>query len=160
MRRLGVPESLACHLDLHRQSLVRVETRWHGEQMLQASQQKSGRDEQHQCERHLNHDKRASRQLMAARDAHRLLRRAAWHGRTEAVECGQEADEQADHRRQSRGEGKHRPVDDDCAAAGQLGRAERHQRVHRRVRENDSKGAADCREQQRFGKQLADDPRP
>ena len=81
--------------------------------MLQASQQETGRDEQDQGERHLNDDKRTARELMSARDAHRMLWRAAGDAGIEAVACGQQADEQADQRRQAGGECQDRLVDSD-----------------------------------------------
>ena len=85
--------------------------------MLQASQQEAGRDEQDQRERHLNDDERTAGELMAARDAHRMLWGAAGDAGIEAVACGQQADEQADQRRQAGGECQDRPVDGDGAGA-------------------------------------------
>ena len=86
--------------------------------MLQASQQKSGCDEQDQGERDLHDDKRAARELMPARDAHRVLRSAARHAGVEAVACRQETDEQTDQRGQTRGKGEHLRIDSDRADPG------------------------------------------
>ena len=158
MRRVRISESLTGGLHLHRQELGRVEAGRHREEVLQASQQESGRDEQDKGEGDLHDDKRTPRELMSARDAHRVFRCATWHAGVEAVACWQQADEQAGQRGQTGGEHEDRPIDGDGTDARQFGWAERQQRVHGNVRQTDSQDAADSREQQRLGQQLADDP--
>ena len=75
------------------------------------------------------------------------------------MECGEQADEQADQRREAGGECERRVSMAIAPARGNSGGAECQQRVERRVRQDDSEDAADRREQQRLGEQLADDPR-
>ena len=98
--------------------------------MLQASQQESGRDEQDKGEGDLHDDEGAPRELVSARDPHRVFRCATWHAGVEAVACWQQADEQAGQRGQPGGEHEYRPIDRDGADARQFGRAECQQRVH------------------------------
>ena len=66
---VGIPEPLSGRLHLHRQQVCRIESRRHGEQVLEAAYQQPRANEQHERQRDLYDDERTPRGMMPARDA-------------------------------------------------------------------------------------------
>ena len=83
--------------------------------MLHAAQEESGGDEQHQGDRDLRHDQDPPGELMFSGDTRGAVRWAIRDAGAEAVQRGDETDEQTSQRRESGGERERRVVDRDRA---------------------------------------------
>jgi hypothetical protein len=136
---------------------VRVEAGPHLLQPLVASNQQPGADQQHDGERHLADDERASRIRAARADgtaaggANRS-RDAAAAGAQRRHEAEQHAGADRDHDR----EGEHAQIDRHLREARNAGRAERHQRPRAPRGSDEAGGPAEQAEQGALGEELAD----
>jgi len=154
----GLVESVTDDLHLHREQPRRVEARRDREQPLEAPEQQSGADEQHERKRHLRDDERAADAPVSAGRVSRAMLQVLMRIAARRLQRRHQPASQTDQRRDAPSESEHGAIDADCAGARQARWAERHERAHAEHRHGHADAAAHGGEEQVLGEQLPDEP--
>ena len=126
---------------------------------LERSDHQSGSDEQHNCERDLNDDERAAREVaILARALRSGAAQRADNVRAHGADGWNRAEQQSGGNRCGAGEQRDAPVDRDIARTRQGGWGEPEQRAQRRICERESDCAAERPERDAFRKHLERQP--